>query len=159
VIMTSNIGGQFILERGRSTEWGEVEAFVKRELHNHFRPEFLNRVDDTIVFRPLDEEALRSIVDLQLERVAGLAGDLGVDLRVSEEAREAIAREGHDPAFGARPLKRAIQRMVQDPLALTLLEADVAEGTVVTVIPGEAEGSLDFRVEEPRDDQEGVGNE
>jgi ATP-dependent Clp protease ATP-binding subunit ClpB len=147
VIMTSNIGSQFILERGQSSEWAEVEAFVQRELHNHFRPEFLNRVDDTIVFRPLDGEALRSIVDLQLERVAGLAADLRVELKVSEEARAVIAQEGHDPAFGARPLKRAIQRLVQDPLALTLLEAEVPEGTVVEVIPGETSGSLELILE------------
>ncbi|MFH1763111.1 MAG: ATP-dependent chaperone ClpB [Gemmatimonadota bacterium] len=147
VIMTSNIGSQFILERGASSEWEEVESFVRGELHHHFRPEFLNRVDDVILFRPLAEKDLRAIVDLQVGRVIALAGELGVALEVSTEAKDLIAREGHDPAFGARPLKRAIQRMVQDPLALKLLEVEIPEGTVIRVVPGEAPGTLKFLVE------------
>ena len=144
IIMTSNIGSQFILERAGSAAWEEVEAFVRRELHTHFRPEFLNRVDDTILFRPLDEEDLRAIVELQLERVEGLARDLGLELQVTPEAADVIAREGYDPAFGARPLKRAIQRLLQDPLALHLLETEVPDGTVIRVVPGESPGTLTF---------------
>jgi ATP-dependent Clp protease ATP-binding subunit ClpB len=158
VIMTSNIGSQFILERGQEagthvsteeeerTRWEEVERFVRRELHSHFRPEFLNRVDDTILFRPLGMEDLRAIVDLQLDRVVGLARDMDVTLEVSREARDLIAQEGYDPAFGARPLKRAIQRMVQDPLALNLLETEISEGTVIRVIPGKGPRTLDFEI-------------
>jgi ATP-dependent Clp protease ATP-binding subunit ClpB len=144
IIMTSNIGSQFILERAGSAAWEEVEAFVRRELHTHFRPEFLNRVDDTILFRPLDEEDLRAIVELQLGRVEGLARDLGLELQVTPEAADVIAREGYDPAFGARPLKRAIQRLLQDPLALHLLETEVPDGTVIRVVPGESPGTLTF---------------
>ena len=144
IIMTSNIGSQFILERAGSAAWEEVEAFVRRELHTHFRPEFLNRVDDIILFRPLDEEDLRAIVELQLERVEGLARDLGLELQVTPEAADVIAREGYDPAFGARPLKRAIQRLLQDPLALHLLETEVPDGTVIRVVPGESPGTLTF---------------
>jgi len=144
VIMTSNIGSQFILERAAGAEWAEVEAYVRGELHHHFRPEFLNRVDDVILFRPLGPTDLRAIVDLQLGRVAKLAADLGVTLEVTPEARDRIAQEGHDPAFGARPLKRAIQRMVQDPLALRLLDAEISEGAVVRVVPGDAPGTLEF---------------
>ena len=148
VIMTSNIGSQFILDRGQSSEWAEVESFVRRELHTHFRPEFLNRLDDTIIFRPLAAEDLRAIVELQLERVAALAVELGVILDISPEAKDIIAREGYDPAFGARPLKRAIQRMVQDPLALKLLEVEISEGTVVRVVPEDGSGTLKFLIEE-----------
>jgi ATP-dependent Clp protease ATP-binding subunit ClpB len=104
-------------------------------------------VDDVIVFRPLDEEDLRSIVELQLERVRWLASELGVTLEVSAEAEDIIAREGYDPAFGARPLKRAIQRLVQDPLALQLLEAEVPEGSVVRVVAGDGGGALEFLME------------
>jgi ATP-dependent Clp protease ATP-binding subunit ClpB len=153
VIMTSNIGSQFILERGLTSPWEEVEAHVSGELHHHFRPEFLNRVDDVILFRSLDENALAAIVDLQLERLAGLARELGVHLQVSDEARGVIAREGHDPAYGARPLKRAIQRLVQDPLALRLLETEIPEGAAVKVVPGDTPVRLDFHIELP--DQEG----
>ena len=144
IIMTSNIGSQYILERAGSGAWEEVEAFVRRELHTYFRPEFLNRVDDTILFRPLDEDDLRAIVELQLRRVEELARDLGVVLQVTPEATDVIAREGHDPAFGARPLKRAIQRLLQDPLALHLLETEVPDGTVIRVVPGDGPGSLAF---------------
>ncbi len=158
VIMTSNMGSQFILERGQSSEWGEVESFVRGELHNHFRPEFLNRVDDIILFRPLAEDDLRAIVDLQLERVMALVEELGFTLEVSPEAKDIIAREGHDPAFGARPLKRAIQRMVQDPLALTMLEVEISEGTLVRVVPGEGSGTLKFLMESSAEsaDDDGV---
>ncbi len=112
---------------------------MRAQLHHHFRPEFLNRVDDIVVFRTLGEEELRHIVRLQLGRVSRLAEDLGVSLEVTEEAMTFLAREGFDPAFGARPLKRAIQRFVQDPLALYLLDEEVAAGTRIVVRPA-AEG-------------------
>ncbi|MEJ2202828.1 MAG: ATP-dependent chaperone ClpB [Gemmatimonadota bacterium] len=133
VIMTSNIGSQFILEAAGSTGPESVEREVRAQLHHHFRPEFLNRVDDIVVFRTLGEEELRRIVRLQLRRVSQLAEDLGVGLEVTDGAMAFLAREGFDPAFGARPLKRAIQRFVQDPLALYLLDEEVAEGTRIVV--------------------------
>jgi len=151
IIMTSNIGSQYILERAGSADWEEVEAFVRRELRAHFRPEFLNRLDDAIVFRPLGDEDLRAIVELQLARVTGLARDLGIVLEVTQEATDLIAREGHEPAFGARPLKRAIQRLLQDPLALYLLERDVPDGSAITVVPGDRPGSLAFVTSGARD--------
>jgi ATP-dependent Clp protease ATP-binding subunit ClpB len=144
ILMTSNIGSQFISERAQASPWDEIEAHVLQELRSRFRPEFLNRVDDTILFRPLDEEDLLAIVHLQLARVVALAGERGVVLEVSPEAAEVIAKEGYDPAFGARPLKRAIQRLVQDPLALYLLEAEIPEGTVIRLVPGEEPGALAF---------------
>jgi ATP-dependent Clp protease ATP-binding subunit ClpB len=131
VLMTSNIGSQYILERGQVEAWSEVEAVVRRQMNAHFRPEFLNRVDDVVVFRPLGEEELTRIVELQLARVSKLAAELGLTLEVTDAAKALLAREGYDPAFGARPLKRAIQRQIQDPLALHMLDEEVAEGSVI----------------------------
>ena len=137
VIMTSNIGSHMILERmlpGQSEERRQrLEADVLREMHQHFRPEFLNRVDDVIMFRSLSQELIQQIVELQLRRVERLTGELGLTLEVTEGAKTFLAREGYDPAFGARPLKRAVQRHLQDPLALRLLEGDVPEGSRVRV--------------------------
>ncbi len=133
IIMTSNLGGQMILDGVESDDWDATEAAVMDTLRGHFRPEFLNRVDDTIVYKPLTRVDLRSIVDIQLHRVEDLARELGVLLTVTEEAKDFLAAEGFDPAFGARPLKRAIQREVQDPLALYLLDEEVPEGSTITV--------------------------
>ena len=144
VIMTSNIGSHHILEAAGAGDWDAVEETVRREMHVHFRPEFLNRVDDVVVFRPLSRQDLAKIVELQLRRVDRLASDLGVHLEVTPEARAHLADEGYDPAFGARPLKRVIQRQVQDPLALRLLEDEVEEGTVIRVDLASEGGSLTF---------------
>ena len=133
IIMTSNLGSQVILGGLGSDEWDRTEASVREILHGHFRPEFLNRVDDTIVFRPLTETDIRSIVDLQLRRVDKMVRDLGIVLTVSDDAKDVLAREGYDPAFGARPLKRAIQRMIQDPLALYLLDNELGGGAEITL--------------------------
>ena len=153
IIMTSNIGSQYILERSGTTPWDEIDGVVRKELHAHFRPEFLNRVDDIILFRPLSESEIRQIVDLQLARVETLAGELGVTLEVSDEAKDVLAREGFKPAFGARPLKRVIQRMVQDPLAMSLLEDEAEEGVVVRVTPATSGAGLAFeRVVEGREE-------
>jgi len=133
IIMTSNIGSQLILEAAGHGDREGVEREVRAQLHHHFRPEFLNRVDDIVVFRPLGQEELRRIVDLQVQRVAQLAEELGVHLEVTEDAEAFLAAEGYDPSFGARPLKRAIQRLVQDPLALYLLDEEVPEGTRIVV--------------------------
>jgi ATP-dependent Clp protease ATP-binding subunit ClpB len=148
IIMTSNIGSHMILERaGPASEdpgaWAELEETVFGELRQRFRPEFLNRVDDVILFRPLGRDDLSRIVDLQLARVTRLAAEAGVTLEVDPAARERIVEEGYDPAFGARPLKRAIQRLVQDPLAIHLLEEGIGEagdGSVVVRVSGGGPG-------------------
>ncbi|GMR12360.1 MAG: ATP-dependent chaperone ClpB [Gemmatimonadota bacterium] len=129
IIMTSNLGSQMILERSGEDDFERVSEAVLGELNSSFRPEFLNRIDDVVVFRPLAEDDIRRIVDIQLRRVQALAEELDVRLEVSDEARDFLAAEGFDPAFGARPIKRAIQRRVQDPLALYLLEEDLPAGT------------------------------
>jgi ATP-dependent Clp protease ATP-binding subunit ClpB len=149
IIMTSNIGSQHILESAVGGDWEQIDRDVRAQLHRHFRPEFLNRVDDVVVFRPLGEDELRRIVDLQLERVQALAGQLGIILEVTDEAKRHLAMEGYDPVFGARPLKRAIQRSIQDPLALFLLDEEVAEGTVIRVDVDEAGERLAFEALAP----------
>ena len=141
IIMTSNIGSQYILETAGRTAWEVVDREVRGELRRSFRPEFLNRVDDMILFRPLSEKDLREIVDIQLARVAELGAEAGVRIVVDAELRDRLAREGYDPAFGARPLKRVIQRRVQDPLALRLLEEEFEEGTEVRVRPAGDRGA------------------
>ncbi|MDQ3308983.1 MAG: ATP-dependent chaperone ClpB [Gemmatimonadota bacterium] len=137
IIMTSNIGSPLILERAsllRDPDTREgVEQAVLAELRRGFRPEFLNRVDDIIVFRPLGTEELSVIVELQLRRLQSLLAERKITLQVSDEAKQFIAEEGYDPAYGARPLKRAIQRLVQNPLAIRVLEGEFREGDTVVV--------------------------
>jgi ATP-dependent Clp protease ATP-binding subunit ClpB len=133
IIMTSNIGSHMILERSGAGDWDETERLVTGELRRHFRPEFLNRIDDIIVFRPLEREQLRTIVGLQLERVRAMLGERAIGVRFTDAAVDLIAEEGYDPAFGARPLKRAIQRLVQNPLAMRLLEGEFEDGDTVLV--------------------------
>jgi ATP-dependent Clp protease ATP-binding subunit ClpB len=128
VIMTSNLGNQ--LWEG---EQQVTRDAINRILQNHFRPEFLNRIDEIVVFRPLTREQLVEVVDFQLRRVSHLLADRGYDLEVSQAAREFLAEEGYDPAFGARPLKRTIQRELQDPLALKILSGEFREGDVIEV--------------------------
>ncbi len=133
VIMTSNIGSHAILERSGGGDWDETERIVLTELRRHFRPEFLNRVDDIIVFHPLGQAQLRAIVGLQLDRVRAMLAERGIGVHFSDAAIDFVAREGYDPAFGARPLKRAIQRLVQNPLAVRLLEGEFEEGDTIAV--------------------------
>ena len=102
----------------------------------HFRPEFLNRIDEIVVFHPLGRQHLAEIVGLQLQRVAKLLEGRGFHLEVTDEARNFLAEEGYDPDFGARPLKRAIQRELQDPLALHILSGDFHEGDTIRVERG-----------------------
>jgi ATP-dependent Clp protease ATP-binding subunit ClpB len=144
IIMTSNVAGQFILEQTGTDSWDAVERHVLGELQRHFRPELLNRIDDTIVFRPLGREQLQKIVELQLERVREMLAERDIDLELTPDAERFIADAGFDPAFGARPLKRAIQRLVQNPLAMLLLEGRFQEGDSVRVLYDAAAGELRF---------------
>jgi ATP-dependent Clp protease ATP-binding subunit ClpB len=149
LIMTSNIGASQL-----STAWAQGEdgfddakARVMEELRKHFRPEFLNRVDDIVVFHPLNESQLEHIVDLRLDDLRKLLQDRRITLELTEPARRAIFKAGYDPVYGARPLKRAIQRMVQNPLAMQILEGKVLHGDHV-VIDADKKGKLDFRTRE-----------
>ena len=106
---------------------------MRDELRNHFRPEFLNRVDDIIVFRPLSKEDLAQIVDIQLQKLQDQLRARHLRLEVTPEAREALATQGYDPVYGARPLKRVIQRELQNPIALEVLEGTFREGDTIRV--------------------------
>ncbi|MGB9673332.1 MAG: ATP-dependent chaperone ClpB [Anaerolineales bacterium] len=139
VIMTSNLGNQ-LWEGGHQVTREEIT----RVLQMHFRPEFLNRIDEIILFHPLTREHLAQIVDIQLRRIAELLKERGYILQVEQSAREYLAEVGYDPDFGARPLKRAIQRELQDPLALKILAGEFHEGDTILVERGR-EG-LSFRV-------------
>jgi ATP-dependent Clp protease ATP-binding subunit ClpB len=136
IIMTSNIGSQMIVDAGAQSSdeaWGRVEQLVRNELRNHFRPEFLNRVDDIIVFRPLSRDDLIRIVDIQLAKLDQLLAARHLKLEVTPEAREFLAAQGYDPVYGARPLKRVIQRELQNPIALEVLEGNFRDGDTIRV--------------------------
>jgi len=138
LIMTSNLGGQLIQEMsGRPFE--EIREAVTAVLRDHFRPEFLNRVDEAIVFRALTEDQLGAIVDIQLQRLEKRLAERGAHLIVSDAARKLLVKRGWDPVYGARPLKRTIQRLVQDPLAMMLLEGKFSEGDTIRVEVKDAE--------------------
>jgi ATP-dependent Clp protease ATP-binding subunit ClpB len=132
VIMTSNIGSQWISELG-PRDYDEMKRRVDAALRADFRPEFLNRIDEVLIFRALEKEQLARIVDLQLDRVARRLAERKLQLDVTPEARAYLAVEGYDPAFGARPLKRTIQRLLLDPLSLRLLAGEFAPGDTVLV--------------------------
>ncbi len=117
---------------------------MKDTLVKSFRPEFLNRVDEILVFRPLGREELEQVVGMQLERLAGLTRERQVELVVTPAARKKIAVAGYDPAFGARPIKRAIQHLVSDPLAMAFLEGRFHDGDLIEVDAGDGE-TLEFR--------------
>jgi ATP-dependent Clp protease ATP-binding subunit ClpB len=134
IIMTSNIGSQIIVDAGAQTDdsaWSRVEQRVRDELRNFFRPEFLNRVDDVIVFRQLSRADLVQIVDIQLGHLDALLAARHLRLEVTPEAKELLAAQGYDPVYGARPLKRVIQRELQNPIALELLEGNFHEGDTI----------------------------
>ena len=143
IIMTSNIGSTYILEH-TGDDRAVVEAQVTNALRQHFRPEFLNRVDDIIIFRPLGKPEIEHIIDLQLKKLERLLADRKLTLELTPEAREVLATEGYDPAFGARPLKRAIQRLLQNPLALAVLEGRFSEGDHI-VVERDPKGELTFK--------------
>ncbi|MCL5099262.1 MAG: ATP-dependent chaperone ClpB [Candidatus Omnitrophica bacterium] len=148
IIMTSNIGSQLIQEFYQSgkpepKDQAELETQVKAELKRHFRPEFLNRVDDVIIFHSLNEEQLAAIVDIQLQRLTQRLAQQQLTLDVDSEARHLLAQEGYDPQFGARPLKRTIQEKLLNPLASRLLAGEFKPGDHVRVTA--RNGELTFK--------------
>jgi len=136
VIMTSNVGSQYLNERGLSDE--EIRERVMAALRAHFRPEFLNRIDEIVVFHSLTREHLEQIVEIQLRRLRELLAERKLKLELTEAARRFLAEAGYDPVYGARPLRRAIQRHLQDPLAMAVLRGDFKEGdTIVADLEGD----------------------
>ncbi len=142
IIMTSNLGSMFILEHARG-DWALVETQVMATLRQQFKPEFLNRVDDIIIFHPLATEQIEKIVDLQLKRLEQLLEGRKMTIVVTPEAKRLLAEDGYDPAFGARPLKRSIQRLIQNPLAMAVLEGKFGDGDAIIVRP-DGTGKLEF---------------
>ncbi len=132
VIMTSNLGSQWILELGEEDR-EEMERRVQQAVNQHFRPEFLNRIDEVIVFQALTREQLRQIVDLHAEKLRAMLAERELDLRLTDAARDALTEEGYDPHFGARPLKRTFRRRVQNPLAMRLLKGEFKPGRTIEV--------------------------
>ncbi len=171
VIMTSNIGSMHIqemLEAGARGHWGadesDLEARIMADLRAHFRPEFLNRVDEITIFKPLTRELLRNIVDIQLGRMQAHLEGQCIGLSLSEAAKDWIAELGYDPVYGARPLKRAIQNEIMNPLAMKLLEGAFSRGDKVVVdvtggkaVFSKAQGAQAPAVCEPEDDSKAGG--
>jgi ATP-dependent Clp protease ATP-binding subunit ClpB len=134
IIMTSNIGSQQIQElKGKGAEEWEIEAAVRDLLKSYFRPEFLNRIDETIVFHPLSKEQLTRIVDVQLEHLRRRLASRNIKLDVTAEAERLLADEGYDPTYGARPLKRVIQQRLENPIASRILRGEFGDGDVIHV--------------------------
>ncbi len=148
IIMTSNLGSSFLQAEGLKSEkdFEDASKQVMNALHSHFKPEFLNRVDDIIVFHPLGKEQLVKIIELRLEDVRRLLAERKISLELTDAAKELMFTEGFDPNFGARPLKRAIQKLVQDPLALKILDGEVLHGDHVVVDADKSAGRMTFEV-------------
>ena len=136
LIMTSNVGSQWISEL-KDKNKKEMEEKVLEALRGTFRPEFLNRIDETIIFNSLGVEEIKKIIDIQMGFLRKRLADKKVSLEITDGAKELLAKTGFDPVYGARPLKRSIQRLIQDPLAIKMLEGSVIEGSKVVV---DAEG-------------------
>jgi len=146
LIMTSNLGAQMLLGDALKTEhdFDMARESVMRVLRDHFRPEFLNRVDDMVIFRPLGHAQMNEILELRLNEVRKLLEDRQISLELTEPARQLILAAGSDAAYGARPLKRALQRMVQDPLAIKILNGEVLHGSHVRIDVDRKSNQLQF---------------
>jgi len=145
VIMTSNVGSQYFRDQSGIRDWEWAAQRALEELKGIFRPEFLNRIDEIIVFRPLTMEQLVQIVDIQLQRVERLLDGRKIKLELTPSARRKLAEDGYDPVYGARPLKRVIQRELLDPLAVKVLEGVYQEGTKIVVDVRDGEFVFDGR--------------
>jgi ATP-dependent Clp protease ATP-binding subunit ClpB len=148
IIMTSNIGSQFLQAESLKSDadFDEAAQQVQNLLHTHFKPEFLNRVDDIIVFRPLGKEQLVKIIELRLEDVRRLLADRKISIELTDSAKDLLFTQGYDPNFGARPLKRSIQKLIQDPLALKILDGEVLHGDHIVVDADKKAGKMMFTV-------------
>jgi ATP-dependent Clp protease ATP-binding subunit ClpB len=143
IILTSNLGSQFIAVLRDEQPVADAESAVMEVVRGHFRPEFLNRLDEIVLFQRLGTSAMAPIVDLQVARVQALLKDRKVTLNLTDAARRWLARVGYDPVYGARPLKRTVQRHLQDPLADLILSGRVADGSSVHV--DEGDGRLELQ--------------
>ena len=160
ILMTSNLGSKFIETSGlealkRETEnearevwereYEKIQESVRQELRNHFRPEFLNRIDDIVLFKNLSRDQIQDIVDVQLKGLRKRLAERNMSLELSDKVKEMLAEKGYDPVFGARPLKRAIQKYMQDPLSMKILQGDFLDGDKIEVNTSGENDSLIFR--------------
>lgn len=146
IIMTSNTGSQWITEL-RDKDEKEMRRRITEAMKDNFKPEFLNRVDDTVIFHRLGVDEIEKIVEIQIEILKRTLKSKKLDLSITDKAKKLLAKEGFDPVYGARPLKRVIQNEVQNVLAMKLLNGEVKEGDKVTVDVTGPEGRLlDFKV-------------
>jgi ATP-dependent Clp protease ATP-binding subunit ClpC len=156
LIMTSNLGTEFVTRagtigfrrQGEEGQEGAAEEKIEKELKDTFRPEFLNRIDEIIIFSPLSPEQMLRIVDLQMKQIRELLAEHGLTVELTDAAREWLAREGYDPSFGARPLRRALQRHVESALSVKILQGEFEEGDTVIVDFDEGEGVIFRRPDE-----------
>ncbi len=137
IILTSNLGSEILNEQPYDTPEEILRPLVMDKVRQHFRPEFINRLDEILLFNRLTQAQMAGIVTIQLKRLETLMSERSLTLSVAEEARDWLARQGYDPTYGARPLKRVIQKYLQDPLAEKILRGELKEGTMVTVTAGE----------------------
>jgi len=141
--MTSNIGSSYLIDLGSQEKIADAHKMVMEALRAHFKPEFLNRVDEIVVFHRLSEADIERIVDIQVEQLAGRLEARGLGLELTTGARRWISKTGYDPDFGARPLKRVLQREVADPIALELLKGDYRDGDTI-LVDAKPDGGLVF---------------
>src|SRR5439155_186974 len=148
IIMTSNIGSAYLQPEVLNTpeDFEQARQQVMNALQAHFKPEFLNRVDDIILFNSLGKEQLVKIIELRLEDLRRLLAERKISIELTDAAKDLLFTEGYDPNFGARPLKRAIQKLVQDPLALKILDGEVLHGDHVVVDANKVERKMVFKV-------------
>jgi ATP-dependent Clp protease ATP-binding subunit ClpB len=159
ILMTSNLGSKFIEQSGIEAlqketagetrevwerEYEKVQDAVRQELRQHFRPEFLNRIDDIVLFKNLTRDQIRDIVEVQLKDLRKRLAERNMSLELSDKVKAILAEKGYDPVFGARPLKRAIQKYMQDPLSLKILQEDFGEGDQIIVETDTSNGTFVF---------------
>ncbi|MCS7011881.1 MAG: AAA family ATPase, partial [Anaerolineales bacterium] len=157
LIMTSNLGTEYVrkggtlgfLPRAESDEEREAHAKIEKALKSTFRPEFLNRIDEIIIFSPLTVEQMEQIVDLQMKEIQERLNDFGIQVELTPEARRWLARQGYDPTFGARPLRRALQKYLESPLSVELLAGKFVRGKTILVDVSQAQEKLVFHEKEP----------
>ncbi|MFT6399422.1 MAG: ATP-dependent Clp protease ATP-binding subunit ClpB [Bradymonadia bacterium] len=148
IILTSNVGAREILDLTGKVSYEELDERVHKILQDHFKPEFLNRLDDTLVFNALDRDSLGIIADILIRKLRKLLAEQDLDIEFSAEARDHIIEVGYQPEYGARPLKRALLTEVQDPLAVLVLEGEFPAGTTIIGELADGGGSLKFRRKE-----------
>jgi ATP-dependent Clp protease ATP-binding subunit ClpB len=143
IIMTSNLGSDVIQQLAGEKQYARMKAEVMERVQAHFRPEFINRIDDIVVFHPLGAEQIRAIVDIQLAGLRARLAERDLTLELATDARDQLGEAGFDPVYGARPLKRAIQQQIENPLAERILRGTFAPGDRISVVRG-AGGSFEF---------------